>query len=94
MNMAAEQFESEFKGPWPQVLREMLEFVRLTCSAHGRGRRCQVRALLAKPLVPINAVQPAVAEFCNLLMTEYRDLSCQPSFEDRPQHAVVVRFRN
>lgn len=70
----------------------MLEFVRLTCMAHAHGRRCQVVALLAKSLVPVDAVQPAVNEFCALLKADYRELSCLPSFEQRSRHAVRVSF--
>lgn len=92
MGTNAAQFESEFDGPWPHVLGDMLEFVRLTCLAHARGRRCQVHARLAKQRVPPHAVQPAVNEFCALLQADYPGLRCLPSFEDRPAHALVVNF--
>ena len=89
---ATDRFESGFEGPWPQVLEDMLEFARLTCLRHAKGRPCQVLAMFAKPLVPPHAVQPAVNEFCALLMADYRGLRCIPSFEDRARHALVVNF--
>ena len=82
----------EFDGPWPQVLHELLEFVRLQHLAHARGRRCQVQVQLAKALVPVQAVQPALDNFRRLLAQDYPGLGLQLQFQTRATHRVAIHF--
>ena len=89
---ASETFESGFTGPWPQVLHEVLEFVRLQHLRHARGRRGQVQLRLAKGLVPVAAVQPAVNDFRALLLRDYPSLVLTLQFDDSATHRVALRF--
>ena len=82
--------QATFDGPWPQVLHEVLEFIRLQHLAHLRGRRCRMLLLLAKALVPAHAVQPALGEFSRQLKRDYPGLQQKLHFDEGATHRVVL----
>lgn len=86
-------YQASFDGPWPQVLHELLEFIRLQHLRHARGRPGQLQVQLAKARVPVAAVQPAVNDFRTLLLRDYPALALRLQFDDGATHRVVLVFQ-
>lgn len=52
-----------FEASWPDVLHDMLEYVKLTQLAVGHGRRTVIHVAFSRKLLRPDQLQPHVQEF-------------------------------
>lgn len=63
------QYSQTFTADWPDVLHEMLEYVRLTLFALGQGRRATIQVAFSRQLLRPEQLQPHAREFVRSLET-------------------------
>lgn len=56
-------YSQTFEASWPDVLHEMLEYVRLTQLAVGKGRYASIHVAFSRQLLQPDQLQPHVQDF-------------------------------
>ena len=60
-------YSQTFTACWPDVLHEMLEYVRLTQVAVSQGRRARIQVAFSRHMLRPDQLQPHVQDFLKLL---------------------------
>lgn len=80
-----------FTADWPDVLHEMLEYVRLTLFATGAGRRATIHVLFSRQLLRPEQLQPHAREFVKSL-EELADVKIVVGAADGVAHQIAIHY--